>query len=223
MKKEIKKEEKVKKESKVKKEKVEELKTHAEITNATIFELLELNNTLRSKYLDLEKDFKEFRDNQWKENKAIYNDIQSAKESIKNYVSDTESIVTTLHDITDDIKKDVNEKHSYQNERLTKQAQANRLKIEQIKHEFQKVHEKNKELESYVHGAHKRIGALNDDCENLAERFEYNCVIIGDVIANKAKLRKEVARMEFILLGFIGLNFGLTIFLLVNFFTVFDF
>lgn len=223
MKKEIKKEEKVKKESKVKKEEVKELKTHAEISNAAMMGLLELSNTLRSKYLDLEKDFKEFRDNQWDENTAVYNDIQSVKESIKNCVSNTESIATTLHDITDDIKKDVNEKHSYQNERLTKQAQANRLKIEQIKHEFKKVHNKNNELESYVHGAHKRIGALNDDCENLAEKIEYSDVIIGDVIANEAKLRKEVARMEFILLGFIGLNFGLTIFLLVNFFSVFDF
>lgn len=121
------------------------------------------------------------------------------------------------------VKKESKVKKEKVKELKTHAEISNALKIEQLKHEFKKVHNKNNELESYVHGAHKRIGALNNDCENLAKRIESSDVIIGDVIANKAKLRKEVARMEFILLGFIGLNFGLTIFLLVNFFTVFDF
>jgi len=223
MKKEIKKEEKVKKEPKVKKEKIKELENHAKIANATSFGLIELNNKLSDEYLKLKKEFNEFKIDRHERNLVVYNEIQSLKEKNENYKNDTKLINSLLHEVVDDLRKDINEKHSYQNERLTKQAETHRLKIEQVKHEFQKVHEKNNELESHIHGAHKRIGALNNDCEKLAKRIESSDVIIGNIIADKIKLKKEVAKTEFILLGFIGLNFGLTIFLLINFFTVFDF
>lgn len=220
MKNEIKEEEKVKK---LTKEQRKDLKTKEK------FKEIEGKFKKIDKLLKLATQFEEFR------NKEFETLKENLYEQIDGYVSDKASEAVRseminaigkqynarqINELEDDLRKDINEKHSYQNERLTKQAQTHRLKIEQIKLEFQKVYRKNDELKSTICDFLTEWDNLRSEATNIYDSLEPR---INELSNDRMKIEKKLAKTEFILLGFIGLNFGLTIFLLINFFTVFDF
>lgn len=218
-KKEVKREEKAKKEPSAKKS-VSELRSSVSSLCANDFESTELSNALMSKYVSLEKELKYFRNHQWTENGAVNKEFETIREDIEKHEANVKSINRMLHCVVDDLRKDVNEKHVYLNERLTNQASTHRLKIEQVKLEFQKVHKKNNELKSSFDNFLINLDNIRNETINIYDLLEPK---INKLANDKIEIEKKLAKTEFILLGFIGLNFGLTIFLLINFFTVFDF
>lgn len=110
----------------------------------------------------------------------IYSEINSSKDDFKGLQEIQSGEVDRIFSNINLLESDIIKKDKYQNERLNKQAETHRLKIEQIKKELSKIY------------------------------FE---------IENN-KTKNELVKY---LIFFIALNFGLTIFLLINFLLVFDF
>lgn len=106
-----------------------------------------------------------------------------------------------------------------------------------IKEQFADVHacissvnKMREEFEDEQKREYQRINARLDCSENVANDVEKIQHVIAkyQVNAEKFKIensiaRKDLSKSAFILLSFIGLNFGITIFLLINFFVLFDF
>ena len=142
---------------------------------------------------------------------------------IVNIYGEVNSLKDTLNDLGDDLRKDMNEKHTYQNQRLNKQAETHRLKIEYIKEELEKLYKFNnllkfdiEVLNNKVMSSDKRIDTRLDSHWSIIDRERGK---VEELFYYKNRQCKDI---EYLII-FIALNFGLTTFLLINFFMVFDF